>query len=106
MIKEVLDVMTALAGEGRTMVCVTHEMGFAREADDRILVMEQGRIIEDERPADFFAAPNSERAGTFSDLIHSQRVAEMPARPDRDAAGPVLSGASQLERESRGDRRC
>ena len=71
MIKEVLDVMTALAGEGRTMVCVTHEMGFAREAADRILFMDQGQIIEDARPADFFAAPKSERARTFLEQILS-----------------------------------
>ena len=71
MIKEVLDVMTALAGEGRTMVCVTHEMGFAREAADRILFMDQGQIIEDATPADFFAAPKSERARTFLEQILS-----------------------------------
>ena len=71
MIKEVLDVMTALAGEGRTMVCVTHEMGFAREVADRILFMDQGQIIEDARPADFFAAPKSERARTFLEQILS-----------------------------------
>ena len=69
MIKEVLDVMTALAGEGRTMVCVTHEMGFAREAADRILFMDEGQIIEDATPADFFAAPKSERARTFLEQI-------------------------------------
>ncbi|ALJ15534.1 general L-amino acid transport system ATP-binding protein [Sphingopyxis italica] len=71
MIKEVLDVMTALAGEGRTMVCVTHEMGFAREAADRILFMDQGQIIEDAKPVDFFAAPKSERARTFLEQILS-----------------------------------
>ncbi len=71
MIKEVLDVMTALAREGRTMVCVTHEMGFAREAADRILFMDQGRVIEDARPADFFAAPKTERARTFLEQILS-----------------------------------
>ena len=69
MIKEVLDVMTALASEGRTMVCVTHEMGFAREAADRILFMNEGQIIEDAKPADFFATPKSERARTFLEQI-------------------------------------
>ncbi|HET6527004.1 MAG TPA: ATP-binding cassette domain-containing protein [Sphingopyxis sp.] len=69
MIKEVLDVMMALAGEGRTMVCVTHEMGFAREAADCILFMDQGQIIEAARPADIFAAPKSERARTFIEQI-------------------------------------
>lgn len=69
MIKDVFDVMTALAGEGRTMVCVTHEMGFAREAADRILFMGQGQIIGEARPADFFAAPKNERARTFLEQI-------------------------------------
>jgi general L-amino acid transport system ATP-binding protein len=65
MIKEVLDVMTLLAGDGRTMICVTHEMGFAREVADRILFMDQGQIIEDRAPLDFFKAPETERAKTF-----------------------------------------
>lgn len=69
MIKEVLEVMTTLAAEGRTMVCVTHEMGFAREAADRVLFMDAGRIVEDAPPADFFRAPASERARAFLDQL-------------------------------------
>lgn len=69
MIKEVLEVMQMLADEGRTMVCVTHELGFAREAADRILFMDQGRIVEDADPAHFFSAPDSERARTFLQQI-------------------------------------
>ncbi|MBO9695952.1 MAG: amino acid ABC transporter ATP-binding protein [Sphingopyxis sp.] len=69
MIKEVLDVMTALAREGRTMVCVTHEMGFAREAADRILFMDAGAIVEDLSPAAFFTAPGTERARAFLQQI-------------------------------------
>ena len=69
MIKEVLEVMTALAAEGRTMVCVTHEMGFAREAADRILFMDAGRIVEYAAPAGFFSAPASERARSFLDQL-------------------------------------
>ena len=65
----VLEVMTALAAEGRTMVCVTHEMGFAREAADRILFMDAGRIVEDAAPAAFFSAPASERARAFLDQL-------------------------------------
>lgn len=65
MIKEVLDVMVTLASEGRTMVCVTHEMGFAREVADRVLFMDGGRIIEDQTPDDFFAKPQTERARNF-----------------------------------------
>jgi general L-amino acid transport system ATP-binding protein len=65
MISEVLDVMTDLAREGMTMVVVTHEMGFARSVADRIVFMDQGEIVEVSTPADFFAAPKSERARTF-----------------------------------------
>ena len=65
MISEVLDVMTHLAREGMTMVCVTHEMGFARSVADRIVFMDQGEIVEVSTPAEFFAAPKSERARTF-----------------------------------------
>ncbi len=65
MISEVLDVMTDLAREGMTMICVTHEMGFARSVADRIVFMDQGEIVEVATPADFFAAPKSGRARTF-----------------------------------------
>ena len=65
MISEVLDVMTDLAREGMTMVCVTHEMGFARSVADRIVFMDEGEIVEVSTPAEFFAAPKSERARTF-----------------------------------------
>lgn len=71
MIKEVLDVMTGLAADGRTMLCVTHEMGFAREAADRVLFMDAGRIVEDRSPRDFFADPRSERAKAFlGQILH------------------------------------
>jgi general L-amino acid transport system ATP-binding protein len=65
MISEVLDVMTDLAQEGMTMVCVTHEMGFARSVADRIVFMDHGEIVEVSPPTDFFASPKSERARTF-----------------------------------------
>ena len=65
MISEVLEVMTDLAREGMTMICVTHEMGFARSVADRIVFMDQGEIVETATPADFFAAPRTERARTF-----------------------------------------
>ena len=71
MVKEVLDTMVELAGEGMTMVCVTHEMGFARQVADRVIFMDQGRIIEEGEPEDFFARPKSERASLFlSQLLH------------------------------------
>jgi general L-amino acid transport system ATP-binding protein len=65
MIKEVLDVMIGLADEGRTMICVTHEMAFARRVADRIVFMDQGCIIECAAPTEFFASPRSERARQF-----------------------------------------
>lgn len=65
MTTEVLDVMTELARSGMTMVVVTHEMGFARQAADRIVFMADGRIIEQNDPATFFAHPRSQRARDF-----------------------------------------
>jgi polar amino acid transport system ATP-binding protein/general L-amino acid transport system ATP-binding protein len=65
MIGEVLDVMTTLAETGMTMVCVTHEMGFARRVADRIVFMDKGSIVEIGEPASFFRNPQTERAATF-----------------------------------------
>ncbi|MBP2000638.1 putative glutamine transport system ATP-binding protein [Paenibacillus shirakamiensis] len=64
-IGEVLSVMKLLASEGMTMVVVTHEMGFAREVADRIIFMDEGRILEDTTPAKFFAEPDQPRAREF-----------------------------------------
>jgi general L-amino acid transport system ATP-binding protein len=69
MIKEVLDVMTGLAEEGMTMVCVTHEMGFARTVADAMVFMDQGEIIERGPPHDFFANPQNERTRGFLSQI-------------------------------------
>ncbi|MFF2531815.1 amino acid ABC transporter ATP-binding protein [Brevibacillus sp. NPDC058079] len=68
-IGEVLDVMKKLAKEGMTMVVVTHEMGFAREVADRIVFMDQGTILEDSTPEEFFANPREERARLFLSRI-------------------------------------
>jgi glutamate/aspartate transport system ATP-binding protein len=65
MISEVLDVMVALARDGMTMMCVTHEMGFARKVAHRVLFMDQGAIVEDDATDEFFARPKSERARQF-----------------------------------------
>jgi general L-amino acid transport system ATP-binding protein len=65
MIKEVLDTMIELAHSGMTMVCVTHEMGFAREVADRIVFMDHGKIVEADTPHEFFSNPRSERARQF-----------------------------------------
>jgi glutamate transport system ATP-binding protein len=69
MINEVLDVMTALARDGMTMVVVTHEMGFARRAADRVVFMSDGALVEQAPPEEFFSAPESERAKDFLSKI-------------------------------------
>ncbi|MGH6895364.1 MAG: amino acid ABC transporter ATP-binding protein [Geminicoccaceae bacterium] len=71
MIKEVLDVMVELAREGMTMVCVTHEMGFARSVADLMVFMDQGEIVEQSPPAAFFSNPESERTKLFLSQILS-----------------------------------
>jgi glutamate/aspartate transport system ATP-binding protein len=71
MVKEVLDTMVQLAEEGMTRVCVTHEMGFAREVADRVVFMDQGHIVEEGDPETFFRAPRTERAkGFLGQILH------------------------------------
>ncbi len=71
MINEVLDVMVGLAGEGMTMMVVTHEMGFARKVAHRVIFMDRGEIVEDALKEDFFGKPRSERAQQFlSKILH------------------------------------
>ena len=71
MIKEVLDVMVELARSGMTMLCVTHEMGFARSVADRVIFMDRGEIVEQGTPKEFFANPKSERTKLFlSQILH------------------------------------
>ncbi len=69
MVQEVLDVMTSLAGEGMTMLVITHEMGFARRAAHRVAFMSDGEIVEDSAPDQFFTAPRSDRARDFLSKI-------------------------------------
>jgi len=71
MIKEVLDVMAELAGDGMTMICVTHEMGFARRVADSVVFMDHGRIVERAPPEQFFGAPRSDRTKQFLSQILS-----------------------------------
>ena len=71
MIKEVLDVMIELAEEGRTMLCVTHEMGFARTVANRVIFMDGGEIIEENEPEGFFANPQNDRTKLFLSQILS-----------------------------------
>ncbi len=69
MVKEVLDTMVALARDGMTMICVTHEMGFAREVADRVIFMADGQIVEENDPEGFFKSPRHERSRAFLGLI-------------------------------------
>ena len=69
MVNEVLDVMVALAQDGMTMMCVTHEMGFARKVAHRVIFMDNGQIVEDASKDDFFGTPRSERAQQFLSKI-------------------------------------
>ncbi|MGG2937584.1 amino acid ABC transporter ATP-binding protein [Bacillus pacificus] len=69
MVKEVLEVMKSLVTTGMTMAIVTHEMGFAKEVADRVLFLDGGKLVEDSAPAEFFAAPKSERAQQFLQKI-------------------------------------
>jgi general L-amino acid transport system ATP-binding protein len=69
MVKEVLDVMVELANQGITMICVTHEMGFAREVADRVIFMDAGQIVEENTPNEFFDNPTHERTKEFLSQI-------------------------------------
>ena len=71
MISEVLDVMVSLAESGMTMLCVTHEMGFARRVANRVIFMDVGEIIEENEPEPFFNNPQSERTKLFLSQILS-----------------------------------
>jgi general L-amino acid transport system ATP-binding protein len=71
MVKEVLDTMVGLAQDGMTMLCVTHEMGFARQVANRVIFMDEGQIIEANTPDEFFAHPQHERTKLFlSQILH------------------------------------
>ena len=65
MVKEVLDTMVGLAKDGMTMICVTHEMGFARQVADRVIFMADGQIVEDAAPSEFFDNPKHTRSRAF-----------------------------------------
>ncbi len=75
MVKEVLDTMVSLADDGMTMLCVTHEMGFARQVADRVVFMDAGQIIEMNEPKEFFANPQHERTKLFLSQIPTGRTA-------------------------------
>ena len=69
MVGEVLDVMKELARSGMTMVCVTHEMGFAREVADRVLFIDEGKIVEEGIPGEIFSAPKEQRTKDFLNKV-------------------------------------
>ena len=69
MIKEVLDVMVELAEEGMTMLCVTHEMGFAKKVANRVIFMDAGQIVEENEPNEFFNNPQNDRTKMFLSQI-------------------------------------
>ena len=71
MIKEVLDVIIELAGQGMTMICVSHEMGFAKSVADRVIFMDMGQIVEQSPPEEFFSHPKNERTRDFLSKILS-----------------------------------
>ena len=71
MVKEVLDTMVSLARDGMTMICVTHEMGFARQVADRVIFMADGAIVEENDPESFFRAPAHARTRAFlGEILH------------------------------------
>ncbi|MGY5775204.1 amino acid ABC transporter ATP-binding protein [Rhizobium sp. LEGMi135b] len=69
MVKEVLDTMVDLASTGMTMLCVTHEMGFARKVADRVIFMDRGQVVEENKPEEFFSNPQNERTKAFLNQI-------------------------------------
>jgi polar amino acid transport system ATP-binding protein len=75
MVKEVLDTMIGLAEDGMTMLCVTHEMGFARSVADRVIFMAEGKIVEQAPPEEFFGNPKDERTRQFLGQILSSHQA-------------------------------
>ena len=86
MIKEVLDVMVELTSQGMTMLCVTHEMGFAKAVADRVCFMDQGQVVEQAPPQQFFDAPQTDRAQDFlSKILGHCKPFEEPHTPETEA---------------------
>ncbi len=74
MVREVLQVVLELAKEGMTMVIVTHEMEFAKAVSDRVLFMDQGLVVEEGKPEEFFTSPQTERAKQFLNTFHYEAI--------------------------------
>src|SRR5438045_3038630 len=94
MVKEVLDTMIGLAQDGMTMLCVTHEMGFARSVANRVVFMSEGRIVEEAPPEEFFANPKDEKTRNFLGQILSSNHA--PRNPIQDAAAADALAVANL----------
>ena len=92
MVKEVLDTMIGLAEDGMTMLCVTHEMGFARSVADRVVFMADGRIVEEAPPKEFFAHPQHEKTRNFlGQILTSHQARPDPLRAEAAAAALAVS---------------
>lgn len=101
MIKEVLDTMIELANDGMTMLCVTHEMGFAQAVADRIVFMDGGKVIEENRPAEFFKSPRNPRARVsqpdsraLRSIVHRRSNRGLNTAGDGGDDGRLGSGSS------------
>ena len=79
MVREVLEVLRSLAGEGRSMVIVTHEMAFAKAVADRIILLDQGKIVEEGTPEEFFDHPKTERAKRFLQTFTYDKISKRQA---------------------------
>ena len=103
MIKEVLDVMIELAEEGMTMVCVTHEMGFARKVADTMVFMDRGEIVERAPPAEFFANPKSERTKLFlSQILRTDPAGDAGTGARASSGRPGRGTVGDTQRRRRG----
>ncbi|MDQ6639941.1 MAG: ATP-binding cassette domain-containing protein, partial [Pseudomonadota bacterium] len=95
MVKEVLDTMIGLAEDGMTMLCVTHEMGFARSVADRVVFMAEGRIVEEAPPEEFFAHPKNEKTRNFlGQILVSHQARPNPLRDEAAAAALAVANIS------------
>ena len=102
MIKEVLDVMKGLAGSGMTMLVVTHEMGFAREVADRLVFFDEGNIVEDTTPEEFYNNPSTSGPRRFSAKCWATEPNDNrggKAGPDEERLPVVSGGATWLEKQ-------
>ena len=95
MVKEVLDTMIGLAEDGMTMLCVTHEMGFARSVANRVVFMAEGRIVEEAPPEEFFASPKDEKTRSFlGQILLSHHAPRHPLQDEAAVQAPAVANLS------------